>query len=170
MERSDTHQWRCAGRWVSLRSTHPTTLRVRRRASAFCDSAAHRSTAREWTTAVGVSGKADGRLATACALRPGRIRRISVRRRGRRRRDPNDGMGFVAGVALVVNLLQETRELAAIEPRPATIQAGEEFELAACEYRHRERRDAEAGDIGPIARSRYIFCIPAKCLPQQGPT
>ena len=64
------------------------------------------------------------------------------------RRDPNDGMGFVVGVASVVNLMQETRELVAIEPRPAAIQADEEFELAACEYRHRKRRDAEAGDIG----------------------
>jgi len=74
-------------------------------------------------------------------------------------------MGFVAGVALVVNLMQETRELVAIEPRPVAIQAGEEFELAACEYRHRKRRDAEAVSIGPMARGRYIFCIPAKCLP-----
>ena len=57
-------------------------------------------------------------------------------------------MGFVVGVAFVVNLMQETRKLVAIESRPAVIQAGEEFELAACEYRHRKRRDAEAGDIG----------------------
>ena len=71
----------------------------------------------------------------------------------------------MVGVASVVNLMQETRELIAIEPRPATTQAGEEFELAACEYRHRKRRDAEAGDIGLIARGRYIFCIPAKCIP-----
>ena len=71
----------------------------------------------------------------------------------------------MVGVASVVNLMQETRELIAIEPRPATTQAGEEFELVACEYRHRKRRDAEAGDIGPIARGRYIFCIPAKCIP-----
>jgi hypothetical protein len=74
-------------------------------------------------------------------------------------------MGFVVGVASVVNLMQETRELVAIEPRPAAIQAGEEFELAACEYRHGKRRDAEAGDIGPMARYRYILCIPANCLP-----
>ena len=45
-------------------------------------------------------------------------------------------MGFVVDVAWVVNLMQEARELAAIKPRPAAIQAGEEFELAACEYRH----------------------------------
>jgi hypothetical protein len=112
-----------------------------------CDSAAHRSAAREWTTADGASGKAGDRPTTARASRPGRRRRISMRRRGRGRRDPNDGMGFVVGVASVVNLMQETRELVAIEPRPAYIQAGEEFELAACEYRHRKRRDAEAGDI-----------------------
>ena len=43
-------------------------------------------------------------------------------------------------VAWVVNLMQEARELAAIKPRPAAIQAGKEFELAACEYRHGERR------------------------------
>ena len=113
-----------------------------------CDSAAHRSAAREWTTADGASGTAGGRPTTARALRLGRRRRISARTRGRGRRDPNDGMGFVVGVASVVNLMQETRELVAIEPRPAAIQAGEEFELAACEYRHRKRRDAEAGDIG----------------------
>jgi hypothetical protein len=70
-------------------------------------------------------------------------------------------MGFVVDVAWVVNLMQETRELAAIKPRPAAIQAGEEFELAACEYRHRERRDSESGDIGAIARGHYMFCIPA---------
>ena len=143
----------------------PTTLRVPRPASAFCDSAAHRSATRESTTADGASGKAGGRPTTARALRLGRRRRISARMPGTGRRDPNDGMGFVVGVASVVNLMQETRELVAIEPRPAAIQAGEEFELAACEYRHRKRRDAEAGDIGPIARGRYIFCIPAKCLP-----
>jgi hypothetical protein len=74
-------------------------------------------------------------------------------------------MGFVVGVASVVNLIQEARELVAIEPRPAAIQAGEEFELAACEYRHGKRRDAEAGDIGKMARGRYIFCMPAICLP-----
>ena len=79
-------------------------------------------------------------------------------------------MGYVVGVASVVNLVQETRELVAIEPRPAAVQAGEEFELAACEYRHGKRRDAEAGDIGPIARGRYIFCMPAWCLPLKGPT
>src|SRR5215212_11161276 len=46
-------------------------------------------------------------------------------------------MGFVVDVAWVVNLMQEARELAAIKPRPAAaIQAGEEFELAACGYRH----------------------------------
>jgi hypothetical protein len=69
---------------------------------------------------------------------------------GTGRRDPNDGMGFVVGVAFVVNLMQETRKLVAIESRPAVIQAGEEFELAACEYRHRKRRDAETGEIGPV--------------------
>ena len=74
-------------------------------------------------------------------------------------------MGFVVDVAWVVNLMQEARELAAIKPRPAAIQAGEEFELAACEYRHSERRNAEAGDIGAIARGCYIFCMPAKCMP-----
>jgi len=61
------------------------------------------------------------------------------------RRDPNDGMGFLVGVASVVNLMQETRELVAIKPGPVAIQVGEEFELAACEYRHSECRDAEAG-------------------------
>jgi hypothetical protein len=70
-------------------------------------------------------------------------------------------MGFVVDVAWVVNLMQEARELAAIKPRPAAIQAGEEFELVSCEYRHGKRRDAESGDIGAIARSRYIVCIPA---------
>ena len=124
----------------------------RRRSAAplhdACDSAAHRSAAREWTTADGASGKASGRPTTARALRLGRRRRISARMPGTVRRDPNDGMGFVVGVASVVNLMQETRELVAIEPRPAAIQAGEEFELAACEYRHGKRRDAEAGDIG----------------------
>jgi len=65
---------------------------------------------------------------------------------------------------LVINLTQETRELVAIEPRPVAIQAGEEFELAACEYRHSECRNAEAGDIGAIARGRYIFCMPAEWL------
>lgn len=74
-------------------------------------------------------------------------------------------MGFVVGVAWIVNLAQQTRELVAIEPRPAAVQAGEEFELAPGEYRHQERRNVKAGCIGPIARSRYIFCIPAKCLP-----
>ena len=171
-------RWR---RWVSLRSTHPTIdprdrhdgltgpLPAWRRPPAppdgACDSAAHRSAAREWTTADGASGKAGGRPTTARALRLGRRRRISVRMRGRGRRDPNDGMGFLVGVASVVNLVQETRELVAIEPRPAVIQAGEEFELAACEYRHRKRRNAEARDIGLITRGRYILCIPAKCMP-----
>ncbi|MGY2901936.1 hypothetical protein ACVWVY_000957 [Bradyrhizobium sp. URHC0002] len=117
------------------------------------DSAAHRSAAREWTTADGASGKAGGRPTIALALRLGRRHRILARTRGRGRRDRNDGMGFVVGVASVVNLVQETRELVAIEPRPAAIQAGEEFELAACEYRHRKRRDAEAGDIQPMARA-----------------
>jgi hypothetical protein len=54
-------------------------------------------------------------------------------------------MGFLVGVASVVNLVQKTRELGAIEPRPAIIQAGEEFELAACEYRHGKRQNAESG-------------------------
>ena len=123
-----------------------------------CDSAAHRS-ARE-----------NGR-----PLMARRVRQVVVRQRparyvlvvvaefrrecaGTARRDPNDGMGFVVGVASVVNLMQETRELVAIEPRPAAIQAGEEFELAACEYRHRKRRDAEAGDIGTIgARPLHLL-------------
>ena len=158
-------RWR---RWVSLRSTHPTIdqrdrhdgltgprpLPAWRRSAAplhdICDSAAHRSAAKEWTTAEGVPGKAGGRPTTARALRLGRHRRISARMAGTARRDPNDGMGFVVGGALVVNLIQETRKLVAIEPRPAVIQAGEEFELAACEYRHRKRRDAEAGEIGPV--------------------
>jgi hypothetical protein len=55
-------------------------------------------------------------------------------------------MDFLVDVAWVVNLMQEARELAAIKPRPAAIQADEEFELAACEYRHGECQNAE-GDI-----------------------
>ena len=115
-----------------------------------CDSAAHRSASREWTTVDGGSGTANGRPTTAHALTLARHRRISARMAGTGRRDPNDGMGFVVGVAFVVNLMQETRKLVAIESRPAVIQAGEEFELAACEYRHRKRRDAETGEIGPV--------------------
>ena len=121
------------------------------------DSAAHRSAARERTNAYGAPGKADGRPTTARALPLGRRRRISARMRGRGRRDPNDGMGFVVGVASVVNLMQETRELAAIESRPVAIQAGEEFELAAREYRHSECRNSEAEYIGPVTRGRYIL-------------
>ena len=64
----------------------------------------------------------------------------------------------MAGVASVVNLAQEAREFVAIEPRPTAIQTGEEFKLADREYRHGERRSAEALD-------RYIFCMSAKCLP-----
>ena len=152
--------------WVSLSSTHPTTLGIPRLASAFCDSAAHRSAARERTTADGASGKADGRPTTARASPLGRRRRISARTRGRGRRDPNDGMGFVVGVASVVNLMQETRELVAIEPRPVAIQAGEEFELAACEYRHSECRNAEAGDIGPVKRCGCGGSRPAALAPR----
>src|ERR1700716_4155344 len=47
-----------------------------------------------------------------------------------------DGMGFVSGVAWVVILFQETRELVPIEPPPAFPQAGETFEFAACRNRH----------------------------------
>jgi hypothetical protein len=59
-------------------------------------------------------------------------------------------MGFLVDVAWVVNLMQEARELAAIKPRPVAIQAGEEFELAAREYRHSECRNAETEGIGPM--------------------
>jgi hypothetical protein len=48
------------------------------------------------------------------------------------RRDPNDGRGFVSAVASCVIPFQETREFVAIEPPPARVQAGKEFEFVAC--------------------------------------
>jgi hypothetical protein len=45
------------------------------------------------------------------------------------------------GVAWVVILFQETRELIPIEPPPAGPQAGEKFEFAACENRHKNALD-----------------------------
>ena len=61
-----------------------------------------------------------------------------VRTPGTGRRDPNDGMGFVSGVAWAVILFQETHEFVAIEPRPARVQVDEEFKFAAREDRHEE--------------------------------
>ena len=74
-------------------------------------------------------------------------------------------MGFVVGVASVVNLMQEARQLVAVEPRPVVIQAGKEFELAACEYRHGNAGMRKQETSGPMTRGRYIFCMPANCLP-----
>jgi len=48
-----------------------------------------------------------------------------------------DGMRLVSGVAWVVILPQQTRELVPIEPAPAYRQTGEKFEFAVCQYRHR---------------------------------
>jgi hypothetical protein len=45
----------------------------------------------------------------------------------------SDAMGFVSGVAWIVLLFQEPRELIAIESPPACPQAGEKFEFAARE-------------------------------------
>jgi hypothetical protein len=45
-------------------------------------------------------------------------------------------MGFVSGVAGVVILFQETRELIPVEPAPACAQAAEKFEFANGENRH----------------------------------
>jgi hypothetical protein len=76
-----------------------------------------------------------------------------------------DGMGFGSGVAWIVTLFQETRELVAIEPPPACPQAGEKFEFAACENRHNSARLDACGRAKRKAAGHYLFCIPAYCLP-----
>jgi hypothetical protein len=80
-------------------------------------------------------------------------------------------MGFVPGVARVVILFQQTRELVPIEPPPACPQAGEKFEFAAGENRH------ENACLGPgptaevehhvVTRSggHHFLSIPAYSLP-----
>jgi hypothetical protein len=73
--------------------------------------------------------------------------------------------GFGSGVAWIVTLFQETRELVAIEPPPACPQAGEKFEFAACEDRHNSARLDACGRAEREAPGHYLFCIPAYCLP-----
>ena len=91
----------------------------------------HRSAVTRSMRADGGSGGRGRRLTTASRLY--RRRGLPARMPQRRRRDLNDGTGAVAGVASVVILVQETRELLVVEPAPACVQAAQEFELAACE-------------------------------------
>ena len=82
-----------------------------------------------------------------------------------------DGMGFGSGVAWIVTLFQETRELVPVEPPPACPQAGEKFEFAAGENRH----DNACLVSGPntevehhvVTRSggHHFLSIPAYSLP-----
>ena len=95
------------------------------------------------------------RLTTASRLY--RRRGLSARMPKRGRRDPNDGTGVVADVASVVILVQETREFVVVEPAPACVQAAQEFELAACEYRHGSAQISAFGrDAGSIAEHHRV--------------
>ena len=82
------------------------------------------------------------------------------------RRDPNDGMGFVSGVASCVILLQETREFVAIEPSPAGVQVDEEFKFAAREDRHaasladQARYRRHAGAVRKYRAGEYALVDP----------
>jgi hypothetical protein len=85
---------------------------------------------------------------------------------GRDHRGPNDGKGRAAGVASVVILLQETRELGAIEPAPACVQAAQEFELAACEYRHGSAKNVGVGhDARANAKTNPLHSLHSDELP-----
>jgi hypothetical protein len=122
---------------------------------ASADGEAHGSASTAPTNADGGPGRTEDDWNPPRASALGRTRGIPARMPRMGRRDPNDGRGFVSAVASCVIPFQETREFVAIEPPPARVQAGEEFEFVACGKRH----------VGPIAKCHYIFCIPANCRP-----
>jgi hypothetical protein len=138
---------RLSARYARLAGT--TKLGVR------ADGEAHGSASTAPTNADGQSGRTEDDWNPPRTSGLGRIRGIPARTPRMGRRDPNDGRAFASAVASCVIPFQETREFVAIEPPPARVQAGEEFEFVACGKRH----------VGPIAKCHFILCMPANCRP-----